>query len=122
MAYIANDPEQYIGTSFGSGQCVAFVQECAGAPITHDWKEGEKVRGADIPRGTAIATFQDGEYQNDLNGNSHAAIYLEQDDEAIYVLDQWISRKPQPVHMRRIKFKGGADEPRNDGDAYSVIE
>jgi len=123
MAYIAIDTEKYIGQSVGSGQCVAFVQKCAGAPLTRCWKEGEKVRGADIPRGTAIATFQNGQYQNDTHGNSHAAIYLEQDDKAIYVLDQWIRPNyAQEVHRRPIQFRGGKGASCDDGDAYSVIE
>lgn len=119
MAYMAIDPEKYRGLSVGSGQCVAFVQKCAGTPLTHYWKEGEKVRGADIPRGTAIATFQNGRYQNDTHGNSHAAIYLNQDDKGIYVLDQF---NGQPVEQRQLLFKGGKGKPNSDGDAFSVIE
>ncbi len=34
MAYIAGDPNKYIGKSSGNGQCVAFVREAANAPHT----------------------------------------------------------------------------------------
>jgi hypothetical protein len=118
MPYIALYPGNYIGRIVGDGQCVAYVKECAHAPQASTWIEGARVRGMQIPIGTAIATFQQGQYTSSTNGNSHAAIYLGQDDTAIYVLDQWTG---QPVHTRPIFFKGGNDKPRNDGDAYSVI-
>lgn len=103
MAFIAPHPEEYAGHIVGDGQCVAFVKEAAGAPQTSLWKEGEKVRGADILTGTAIATFVGGIYPNHPHGN-HAAIYVEQNTEGLAVWDQW---NGQPVHKRQITFKGG---------------
>ncbi len=97
---------------------MAFVREAAKAPQTSEWKEGKKVRGNDIPPGAAIATFRDGKYPNEATGN-HAAIYDGQDENGIFVWDQW---KGQAVHRRHIKFRGGAGSPSNDGDAFSVIE
>ena len=118
MAFIAKDPEKYAGQVVGNGHCVIYVQKTSGAPHTSEWKEGEKVRGADIPKDTAIATFIDGVYPSHAHGN-HAAIYVGQNDEGLVVWDQWVG---QPVHMRTIHFKGGEGSPSNDCDAFSVIE
>ncbi len=122
MSYIANNPASYSGKPVGNGQCVVFVQTAAGAPLTSAWKEGVMVKGSAVVAGTAIATFQGGKYTNDTTGNSHAAIYVSQDNIGITVWDQWAGNKPRPVHQRVIAFRGGQGEPRNDGDAYSVIE
>jgi hypothetical protein len=113
------DPGSYDGQTVGDGQCVAYVKESAGAPATSKWAEGTKVKGGDIPTGTAIATFQNGKYTNDTGGKSHAAIYISQDDTGLLVWDQWTG---QPVHKRTITFANGTKPPRNDGDAFSVIE
>lgn len=119
MAFIASNPEAYKGKVVGDGQCVAFVKEVAGTPQTSLWREGEHVRGADIPTGTAIATFINGRYPSHSQGN-HAAIYVAQNDQGLKVWDQWVG---QPVHERLIHFRGGhTDNPSNDGDAFSVIE
>jgi hypothetical protein len=119
MSYVASDPESYKGQAVGDGQCVAYIKEAADAPVTSKWAEGVKVKGGDIPTGSAIATFQGGKYQNDTGGKSHAAIYVSQDDTGLLVWDQW---KGQPVHQRTITFANGAKPPKNDGDAFSVIE
>jgi hypothetical protein len=123
--YVAIRPEQYLGLSIGNGHCVAYVRKAANAPIAKTWKEGADVQGnTSIRRGTVIATFQDGAYQNQTNGDSHAAIYLEQTPHGIWVLDQWINSKKgrQPVHKRLIRFKEGRGKPNDDGSAYSVVE
>ena len=55
MAYIATAPESYQGQVVGSGQCVAFVQQASGAPLTANWSQGDLVRGnSTIQAGTAI--------------------------------------------------------------------
>jgi hypothetical protein len=71
-----------------------------------------------IQRGTAIATFIDGKYPNQPHGN-HAAVYISQDGNAIWVYDQWTGKG---VHKRPIRFKGGVGYASDDGDAYYVIE
>jgi hypothetical protein len=119
MAYIANSPETYKGKVVGDGHCVAFVKAASGAPATTQWVEGAKVKGAVLTTGTAIATFQNGKYTNDTTGKSHAAIYVRQDASGITVWDQW---KTQPVHTRLIRFQGGSADPRNDGDAFAIID
>lgn len=118
MSYFAQHPESYVGQVVGNGQCVAYVRAAAGAPPTAQWTQGDKVRDSGIVSGTAIATFQDGHYQNHTNGDSHAAIYIEQDGNGLWVYDQWTG---QPVHKRLIRFRGGAGTANNDGDAFSVI-
>jgi len=119
VAFIASNPEEYEGEVVGNGQCVAFIKEASGAPQTSLWREGEKVRGATLPAGTAIATFIDGVYPSHPSGN-HAAIYMEQNDSGLVVWDQWLG---QPVHKRTIRFKGPDNENlSNNGDAFSVIE
>jgi hypothetical protein len=95
----------------------------AGVPLTAAWQEGAEVRGnPDIARGTAIATFEpDGSYTSE--SGKHAAIYLYQDDDGIWVYDQW---QGQSVHKRLIRFEGGTGAKRgsksNDGRRFAVIE
>lgn len=119
MSYVAPDPGAFLGQSVPDGQCVAFVRKAAGCPPTNRWAPGVKARGSKLAKGTAIAVFQDGRYNNHEDGRSHAAILLRQTAEALVVVDQWIG---QVVHEREIRFKAGAGKPVNDGDAYSVIE
>lgn len=118
---LANDIENTIGRVIGTGQCVALVQAIAHAPLTKFWKPGIKVRGADLPLGTVIATFDpDGHYGNHTDGRSHAAIYVGQDEFAIRVVDQWLK---QPSHHRSIRFTTvPTTRPVNDGNHYFVVE
>lgn len=118
MSYVATDPTGYLGKVVGDGQCVAYVRAASGAPASSTWGESIKVRAADVPTGTAIATFQNGRYLNATDGRSHAAIYISQDDQGLWVYDQWIG---QPVHKRLIHFRGGSGTANNDGDAFSVV-
>ena len=106
------------GHAVGTGQCVAYVQAVAGAPLTAHWRRGQVAKGNPITPGTAIATFDDdGTYGNHTDGRSHAAIYLGQDTNGLQVLDQWLG---QPVHFRTIVF--GHPLPVNDGNKFYVIE
>jgi hypothetical protein len=119
MSYIADAPEKYLGKVVGDGQCVAYVKAAAGTPAASSWSEGQKVRSASVSSGAAIATFQAGKYLNATDGRSHAAIYISQDTDGLWVYDQWIG---QPVHKRLIRFRGGTGTANNDGDAFSVIQ
>ena len=40
MAYIATAPETYQNTVVGGRQCVAFVKQASGAPLTSAWQQG----------------------------------------------------------------------------------
>ena len=123
VPYIAARPEAFEGTVIGAGYCVDFVKAAAGMPRTAAWQEGAEVRGnPHIAPGTAIATFEfDGSYTSE-SGN-HAAIYLYQDEDGIWVYDQW---RGQAVHKRLIRFEGGSGGKRgsksNDGRRFAVIE
>jgi hypothetical protein len=121
MAYICSSPESYVGKKVGAGQCVEFVKQCSSAPATASWKKGPRVRGnATIISGAAIATFDaEGKYPNRSTGN-HAAIYVSQDANGIWVYDQWVAQGQ--VKKRLIRFKGGIGSPSNDGDAFFVVE
>src|SRR5712671_1879143 len=104
MAYRCASPNDYNGKPWGTGQCVDLIKIAAKAPQTSSWCKGPAVKGnVALASGTAIATFQDGKYQNRTNGDSHAAIYVRQDSIGIYVWDQW---KGHPVNTRCIRFKG----------------
>ena len=99
------------------GECVSLVKKYSGAPQTSKWKMGKTVRGNKIPKGTAIATFFDGKHYN-----GHAAFYLQQDNDGITVIEQYVGLKK--IQKRKIRFKGKSNEKEgvNDGDSYSVIE
>jgi hypothetical protein len=120
--YVAERPQAHLGRTVAAGYCVDFVKVAAGVPRTSAWRPGGTVRGnADIVPGTAIATFEpDGTYAS--RTGSHAAIYLAQNDDGIWVYDQW---RGQPVHMRLIRFEGGtgakSGSKSNDGTRFAVI-
>lgn len=130
MPYRSSRPELFIGYSVGSGQCVALVERAAHTPMTYHWHRGLRVKGnLDIPRGTAIATFDpDGRYGNHTDGRSHAAIYLGQGATGIQVIDQWINHRtgqkpvPQIGHERTIPFAAVQAHAVDDGDDYYVID
>jgi hypothetical protein len=114
----------------GDGECVALVKKTAGAPPTRDWRQGEKVRGNDhIIPGTLIATFDpDGRYGNHTNQTSHAALYLDQDENGMRVIDQWNKRDKngniigqQPPHIRYIKFNNPTGMGIDQGENYHVV-
>ncbi|GAB3407112.1 BPSL0067 family protein [Massilia agilis] len=133
MSYVAINPRKFEDTSVGSGQCVAFVQAATQVGPTRNWTRGKLVMGANLPVGTAIATFDEqGRYANDTHGRSHAAIYLGQTAVGIRVLDQWSHRKKQPdgtvkvvphmVQERTIYFQPQSLKEVDDGRKYYVIE
>jgi hypothetical protein len=122
MPHVADNPEQYLGKHHGETEhCVALVKHAAGLGATPTWRRGERVRGADLPRGTAIATFNEaGRYPSTMSGDSHAAIYLDQTPQGIRVIDQWLLH---PAQERILRFRDGAgDHPVNDGSAFYVVE
>lgn len=132
MPYVARNAKEYLKKSVGSGQCVAFVQAAAQTGHTSGWKNGERVQGADLTPGTAIATFSaNGMCENDTKGKSHAAIYLGQDANGVKVYDQWMyvetdadgkkTKKARAVDERTIRF-APHKKAVNDGRNYYVIE
>jgi hypothetical protein len=120
MTWSAEHPDDYSNCVVGSGQCVEFVQACAGVPRTAEWRRGERVRTITAhPTGLAIATFDaDGRYGNHTDGRSHAAILITRQDEGLLVWDQWAGH---PVQQRLIRYRAGQGNAVNDGDRYHVI-
>ena len=128
MPYVYPDVDGLDGHELvGTHQCVALVQAYAKAPRTFDWKQGVAVRGKLLlPKGTAIATFEDGAYKSRPHGN-HAALYLSQDQGGIWVVDQWAGPGKLNVSKHYLQFKGADKDgswkdASNNGDAFSVIE
>lgn len=121
MPFVAEQPQAYVGQLVGSGHCVDYVKAAAGCPHTSQWIEGMPVwEAVSLPAGTAIAVFNTaGRYANATDGSSHAAVFLEEDGEGIWVCDQWLGH---PVMERLIRSKGGTDPACDDADAYNVIE
>ena len=118
--WIAERPEAHAGQAVGNGHCVAFVRQAAGLPHTSQWRRGPSARHGALTPGTAIATFdQSGRYENHTGGRSHAAVLIKVTAPGLMVWDQWVGT---PVHRRTIRFRGGAGQPVNDGDAFFAIE
>jgi hypothetical protein len=130
MSYSIKVPEKevygkkkYVNAS-GNTECVEFVRQVTGAPQTALWKAGKIVantKPGDIPRGTAIATFDGAESYPTDNLGKHAAIYLSHSGAGIRVLDQWNSQGE--VKERTIGFNKPKGTPRqNDAATFRVIE
>lgn len=129
MAYVYSDAKGLDKKEkVGTFQCVALIQHYTDAPITSAWREGEPVmNNKTLTPGTAIATFVNGRYPNLAHGN-HAAFYLGQGANGIYIVDQWNDsvRKPK-ISIRFIRSKGKSKsgkyiDPSDNADAFSVIE
>ncbi|MCG9734773.1 BPSL0067 family protein [Pseudoalteromonas shioyasakiensis] len=108
-----------------TGSCAALVQYYTKVGVTSGWVAGEEVLGSKIiKRGTAIATFVNGDYPNLPSGN-HAALFVEQNDTSITVVDQWEAL--QKPHKRVIYKKGKNSDgtfkdPSNNAEAFSIIK
>jgi hypothetical protein len=120
--HILSNPRSYIGHDvYGSSQCVDLIMHTLGAPRTPEWKQGRPVtRGADIPVGTAIATFVDGHYPSNKTGQ-HAAIYLSQNETGIDVVEQFVGIDKNKVAFRNIRWSTIDGKLSNRGGAYSTI-
>jgi hypothetical protein len=123
MPYVANGNFTETTAVIGNGQCVALVKELTGAPASSMWREGESLIALFeakkmIPRGTAIATFVDGCYQNRATGN-HAAIFIRQVAGGIEVFDQWTNHPPskRTIMFGHAASRGAAQRP----ELYSMI-
>jgi hypothetical protein len=120
VSWKAEHPEEHEGRVVHNGQCVRYVQECAGLPHTSHWRRGVQGRGNDVETGTAIATFDpSGHYGNHTDGRSHAAIFIAEHDDGLRVWDQW---RGHPVQRRTIYFRNGVGKAVNDGDRFFTIE
>jgi hypothetical protein len=110
----------------GDLECVALIRHYTGAPPASSWREDKKVLGnKDILPGTAIATFVNGRWPGKTKGN-HAAFYLGQVSDGIYVIDQWPDSKKETISKRFIQSKGRNHDgtyrqPSDNAEAFSVI-
>ena len=107
----------------------SFDVNGAKAPLTSEWKEGDMVQGnTGIKPGTVIATFdKSGRYTN--SKESHAAIYLGQDEHGTHVIDQWNNRdengnitSQQPPNERTLPFNDPRHTGVNGGNSYHVVK
>lgn len=109
----------------GNGECVTLVKNHTAVGKTANWRQGvEVVSSKTIEQGTAIATFVNGRYTNSLHGN-HAAFYVGQASDGIYIMDQWRSKARIGKRFIRRKGKdtqGRFIDPSNNADAFFVIE
>ena len=112
----------------GDGECVTLIKEFTNAGWTGKWRQGEAVVGnRSIREGTAIANFVNGKWPGKAHGN-HAAFYLSQVSDGIYVIDQWKNNATKPLISRRFLRRLGKDKngnfvrPTENADAYSVTE
>lgn len=107
-------------------QCAGLVQWYTKPGLAATWKEGAAVKGnTTIAKGTAVATFVNGKYQN-LPHDNHAAYYISQDATGVKVMDQWDSKKKPTISSRVMPFQGKDRDgkfldPSNNGDALSII-
>jgi hypothetical protein len=111
----------------GDSECVALIRLYTKAPPALRWREGEKVLGnKSLQPGTAIATFVNGRWPGRSKGN-HAAFYLGQVSDGIYVIDQWNDAKKETISKRFIQNKGrnpngSYRQPSDNAEAFSVIK
>lgn len=115
---VCNTPDRFKGRVVGDGHCVSLIKRCTQAPITSRWRPGARVMGSEVLPGTVIATFKNGRYPN-VTGH-HAAIFIEQDDQGIWVWDQWVGK---PVHKRLIRKRPlNEATPGNTAQFYRVVK
>ena len=97
---------------------VQYVFYKAGNPLgkVSTWKQGVKVRGNNVPAGTAIASFRNGRYARD-----HAAILIRETKEGLEVWDQFNTPK-KPWGKRTLKFSTDTNRSNNGNMFYVVIK
>lgn len=116
-ALICPNAHEYKDQVVGDGHCVSLIKQCANAPQTSFWRAGKKVRGQKLQQGTIIATFKNGKYPNKTG--YHAAIFIEQTQDGIWVWDQWVGK---PVHKRLIRYRNDRASASNTAQAYRVVK
>lgn len=129
MPYIYSNAASLHGkTKVDGGECVALIRHCTSAPAAQTWREGEAVMGnKKLLPGTAIATFERGRWPGRNTGN-HAAFYLGQTRDGIWVVDQWNAGGAKPTISRRFIVRkeiyddGSYEDPSDNAFAFSVIK
>ncbi|WP_226939448.1 BPSL0067 family protein [Janthinobacterium rivuli] len=122
MPYIARADYAKQKEIVGNGECVTLARHLTGARASSLWREGDKVpdllEQGGIAKGTLIATFVNGRYQNLRQGN-HAALFIRQVPGGIEIFDLWRNHKPS---ARVIYFGRSAAGASNRPERYSVVE
>lgn len=113
---ICPNAKRFRGQIIGDGHCVSLIKRCTGAPSTMHWRAGSPVLGNTLEPGSIIATFEGGRYPN--RRGHHAAIYIEQDENGIWVWDQWVGKA---VHKRLIRWRDDSAPASNTAQAYRVV-
>lgn len=128
MSYVYSRVDELEGKDkVGTKECVALIQQFTDAGPTSGWKAGQVVLGNRyIVKGTAIATFVRGRYPNRSHGN-HAAFFLRQGMNGIYVMDQWSASNKLFISERFLRSQGKERDgtfthASNNAEAFYVIE
>lgn len=114
---LCNDASRFEHKVIGNGHCVSLIRLCSNAPTTNHWRAGEPVTKSSPVPGTVIATFAKGKYPN--REGYHAAVFISQDHNGIWVWDQW---QGKAVHKRLIRFGNKKTDPSNAAQAYSIVK
>ena len=114
---LCNNANRFEHKVIGNGHCVSLIRVCSDAPTTKYWQAGEQVTKSSPEPGTVIATFANGEYPN--RKGYHAAIFISQDQDGIWVWDQW---RGKAVHKRLIRFGNKRTEASNSAQAYRIVK
>jgi hypothetical protein len=102
LARYQSDLGKVYGGGAYRGQCAQLTEALSGVGTTPTWKQGVQVRGnTSLAPGTPIATFNynwggRARYGSEaqpvgVSGMSHTGIYLGQDANGLYMLNQWNS-------------------------------
>jgi len=102
LARYQSDLGKVYGGGAYRGQCAQLTEALSGVGTTPTWKQGVQVRGnTSLAPGTPIATFNynwggRARYGSEaqpvgVSGMSHTGIYLGQDANGVYMLNQWNS-------------------------------
>ncbi len=118
LPHVASFEGQVLGPPPYQGECAAGVQVIFSRAgiilgLTRTWRPGVRVRGNNVPAGTAIASFQNNRYWK------HAAILIRETSVGLDVWDQWAG---QPWHRRTLRFNDSdTANGSNNGNLFYVI-
>jgi len=107
----------------GDGDCVELIRKHTNLRHTATWRQGAQVFGnKTIIPGTAVATFVKGRYPNRATGN-HAAFYIGQQSEGIYIMDQWKGSGKPKISIRFLTTSNLSRKSLSDNPlAFYVVE
>ncbi len=89
MPYTATVPTRYLGSHYRDSSGVRLLTDAVSAPDIGAWREGKALSGSGTPPayGTAIAIFKNGRFPSPGDPDLHCALYLEQNNIGIEVID-----------------------------------